>query len=147
MAFAAKLTVIENGSNSTCSRRNRPTCLDMRGLFFTFSGRIEGGDLEGAMNRYFDFVEEGWAVAARALIRGGDWSAAMEGSCGLMAYITKEKMVLGNLGDCRAVVVKRGQDGVMQTEQRQFILCCWMPFCVLFAASHTLDSGISILAI
>jgi hypothetical protein len=47
--------------------------------------RVEGGDLESSMDRYFDLVEEGWAHAARAMIRGGDWSAAMEGSCALMA--------------------------------------------------------------
>jgi hypothetical protein len=47
--------------------------------------RVEGGDFESSMDRYFDLVEEGWAHAARAMIRGGDWSAAMEGSCALMA--------------------------------------------------------------
>ena len=72
-----------------------------------------GGVAAAAMQRFFAMVEEGWTRLAGALIDGGDWTPAMEGSCALMAHVTPSRLVVGNVGDSRAVLVRvdRGASG------------------------------------
>lgn len=66
----------------------------------------DGGIIIDAMQRYFGIVEEGWTKLASSLIAAGDWTPTMEGSCALMAYVTPDRLVLGNVGDSRAVLVR-----------------------------------------
>jgi len=87
-------------------------------VMMTEALREEGGAPVNTMNRFYELIEDGWANSARGTIREGDWSAAMEGSCALVAYVTNKSYVLGNLGDCRALLVKRKPDGTGLTHEQ-----------------------------
>ena len=69
------------------------------------------------MERFFQLLEAGWTENARVLVRRGDWSASLEGSCALISHFTPGRLVLGNLGDCRAILVSEGADGRLEAQQ------------------------------
>lgn len=70
-----------------------------------------GGIIASAMRRYFGIVEEGWIKLASSLIAAGDWTPTMEGSCAIMAYVTPSRLVVGNVGDSRAVLIRVEEPG------------------------------------
>lgn len=78
---------------------------------------LQKGSAEAPIKKFFQLIEEGWTEHARVLVRRGDWSASMEGTCGLVAHVTPEKLVVGNLGDCRAILVQRETDGSLSALQ------------------------------
>ncbi|EKX43744.1 hypothetical protein GUITHDRAFT_110199 [Guillardia theta CCMP2712] len=84
-------------------RANTPSLLAQASEGLTASQSI--------VRRLFQLFENGWIDHSRILIRRGDWSASLEGSCALVAHVTREKVVVGNLGDCRAILISEGEDG------------------------------------
>eukprot|EP00960_Hanusia_phi_P039046 753712-Hanusia_phi.AAC.9 len=66
---------------------------------------------QSIVRRLFQLFESGWIDHARILIRRGDWSASLEGSCALVAHVARDKVVVGNLGDCRAILISEGDNG------------------------------------
>jgi pyruvate dehydrogenase phosphatase len=69
------------------------------------------------VDKFFELMEAGWSEYARVLVRRGDWSASLEGSCALISHVTPGRLVLGNLGDCRAILIHDGDDGTLQARQ------------------------------
>jgi serine/threonine protein phosphatase PrpC len=69
------------------------------------------------VNRFFELMEAGWSEYAQVLVKRGDWSASLEGACALISHVTPGRLVIGNLGDCRAVLVYEDSDGTLQARQ------------------------------
>lgn len=68
------------------------------------------------IDRFFELMEAGWTDYARVLVRRGDWSASLEGACALIAHVTPERLLVGNLGDCRAILIQE-RGGALQARQ------------------------------
>jgi len=69
------------------------------------------------LEKIFDLLEGGWSEYARVLVRRGDWSASLEGACSLIAHVTPGRLLVGNLGDCRAVLIQEDDDGNLRAVQ------------------------------
>ena len=74
-------------------------------------------DSTAYVDRFLALMEAGWTEYARVLVRRGDWSASLEGACALVAHVTAGKLVVGNLGDCRAVLIQEASDGKLEVRQ------------------------------
>jgi hypothetical protein len=66
----------------------------------------ETGSGESRMKKVFQMLESGWTGIAHGLVTKGDWTASLEGSCAVVAHVTPERLIVGNLGDCRAVLFR-----------------------------------------
>jgi serine/threonine protein phosphatase PrpC len=66
----------------------------------------ETGSGESRMKKIFQMLESGWTGIAHGLVTKGDWTASLEGSCAVVAHVTPERLIVGNLGDCRAVLFR-----------------------------------------
>ena len=69
------------------------------------------------MDHFLGLMEAAWTEYARVLVRRGDWSAALEGACALVSHMTPGKLLVGNLGDCRAILIHEDGEGQLQVRQ------------------------------
>jgi len=83
-------------------RRNAPT-------IFSAAMKEQQGDETASLKQTFRLLEEGWTSEARKLMLVKDFKVAREGACGIMAYVTEEKVVVGNVGDSRAVLYREAR--------------------------------------
>ena len=71
----------------------------------------EKGDISKAIKSAFDQVEAKFLEISRLSFKSGFSRAGYVGACALVAVVADNTIYCGNAGDCKAVVITRGEDG------------------------------------
>ena len=117
-----RLVVAEGGGGVICAvfdghygPRASEFCRQNAGSYFAKAYKAARGSAV-YVDRFFELMETGWTDYARVLVRRGDWSASLEGACALIAHVTPGRLQVGNLGDCRAILIQE-RGGALQARQ------------------------------